>query len=63
MSQPRLQMLLKQLEDERSKRVIFVSHCVLNENTPPPPSPSLPLVHETNLLANGERGREGHCRL
>ncbi len=33
MSQPRLQMLLRQLEDERSKRVIFVSHCVLNENT------------------------------
>ena len=33
MSQPRLQVLLRQLEDERGKRVIFVSHCVLNENT------------------------------
>ena len=27
------QMLLEQLKDERSKRVIFVSHCLLNENT------------------------------
>ena len=27
------QFLLEQLEDERSKRVIFVSHCLLNENT------------------------------
>lgn len=33
MSQPRLQLLLKHLEDDRGKRVIFVSHCVLNENT------------------------------
>ena len=33
MSRARLQMLLGQLEDERGKRVIFVSHCVLNENT------------------------------
>lgn len=30
-AQPRL--LLKQLKDERSQRVIFVSHCLLNENT------------------------------
>lgn len=27
------QLLLERLEDERSKRVIFVSHCLLNENT------------------------------
>ncbi len=27
------EMLLERLEDERSKRVIFVSHCLLNENT------------------------------
>jgi uncharacterized protein YbbK (DUF523 family) len=27
------QFLLERLEDERSKRVIFVSHCLLNENT------------------------------
>lgn len=27
------QVLLERLEDERSKRVIFVSHCLLNENT------------------------------
>jgi uncharacterized protein YbbK (DUF523 family) len=33
MGQSRLQLLLRQLEDERGKRVIFVSHCVLNENT------------------------------
>lgn len=26
-------VLLEQLKDERSKRVIFVSHCLLNENT------------------------------
>ncbi len=26
-------LLLERLEDERSKRVIFVSHCLLNENT------------------------------
>lgn len=30
-SQPEL--LLERLKDERSKRVIFVSHCLLNENT------------------------------
>lgn len=33
MNQPTRQMLLKRLEDERSKRVVFVSHCLLNENT------------------------------
>jgi uncharacterized protein YbbK (DUF523 family) len=27
------QFLLERLEDERSKRVIFLSHCLLNENT------------------------------
>jgi uncharacterized protein YbbK (DUF523 family) len=27
------QLLFERLEDERSKRVIFVSHCLLNENT------------------------------
>src|SRR5574340_1543712 len=27
------QLLLERLKDERSKRVIFVSHCLLNENT------------------------------
>jgi uncharacterized protein YbbK (DUF523 family) len=27
------QLLLAQLKDDRSKRVIFVSHCLLNENT------------------------------
>jgi hypothetical protein len=27
------QFLMERLEDERSKRVIFVSHCLLNENT------------------------------
>jgi uncharacterized protein YbbK (DUF523 family) len=27
------QRLLEQVQDERSKRVIFVSHCLLNENT------------------------------
>jgi uncharacterized protein YbbK (DUF523 family) len=27
------QLLLERLEDKRSKRVIFVSHCLLNENT------------------------------
>ena len=27
------QVLLERLKDERSKRVIFVSHCLLNENT------------------------------
>ena len=33
MNQSARQLLLKRLEDERSKRVIFVSHCLLNENT------------------------------
>jgi uncharacterized protein YbbK (DUF523 family) len=33
MNRPTPQMLLERLEDERSKRVIFVSHCLLNENT------------------------------
>jgi len=27
------QLLLERLKDERGKRVIFVSHCLLNENT------------------------------
>ena len=27
------QLLLERLKDERSKRVIFISHCLLNENT------------------------------
>ena len=27
------QVLLERLKDERSKRVVFVSHCLLNENT------------------------------
>lgn len=30
---PTSQRLLEQVQDERSKRVIFVSHCLLNENT------------------------------
>jgi uncharacterized protein YbbK (DUF523 family) len=33
MNQSARQFLLERLEDERSKRVIFVSHCLLNENT------------------------------
>jgi hypothetical protein len=33
MNRPMRQLLLERLEDERSKRVIFVSHCLLNENT------------------------------
>lgn len=33
MNQSSRQELLEKLEDERSKRVIFVSHCLLNENT------------------------------
>jgi predicted secreted protein len=33
MSETRLDWLVHRLEDERSKRVIFVSHCLLNENT------------------------------
>jgi uncharacterized protein YbbK (DUF523 family) len=33
MNQSTRQLLLERLKDERSKRVIFVSHCVLNENT------------------------------
>ena len=33
MNRPTPPMLLERLEDERSKRVIFVSHCLLNENT------------------------------
>jgi predicted secreted protein len=28
-----LQILVERLEDERSKRVMFVSHCILNQNT------------------------------
>jgi uncharacterized protein YbbK (DUF523 family) len=33
MNYSRPQLLLERLKDERSKRVIFVSHCLLNENT------------------------------
>jgi len=33
MHQSTPQLLLERLHDERSKRVIFVSHCLLNENT------------------------------
>lgn len=33
MNQSKIQMLLKNLADERSRRVVFVSHCLLNENT------------------------------
>jgi hypothetical protein len=33
MNQSTRQLLLEKLKDERSKRVIFVSHCLLNENT------------------------------
>ena len=33
MNQSERQFLLERLADERSKRVIFVSHCLLNENT------------------------------
>ncbi len=33
MNQPARQLLLERLKDERSKRVIFVSHCLVNENT------------------------------
>jgi uncharacterized protein YbbK (DUF523 family) len=33
MNQSTYQLLLEKLKDERSKRVIFVSHCLLNENT------------------------------
>ena len=33
MRQPERQQLLRQLQDERGKRVIFVAHCVLNQNT------------------------------
>jgi uncharacterized protein YbbK (DUF523 family) len=33
MNQSTRQLLLERLQDERSKRVIFVSHCLLNENT------------------------------
>lgn len=29
----KLEILSKKLKDERSKKVIFVSHCILNENT------------------------------
>ena len=33
MNQSTRQLLQERLKDERSKRVIFVSHCLLNENT------------------------------
>ncbi|HEX9133699.1 MAG TPA: hypothetical protein VF844_15515 [Ktedonobacteraceae bacterium] len=33
MNESTRQLLLERLKDERSKRVIFVSHCLLNENT------------------------------
>ena len=33
MARSKYRLLLERLEDERSKRVIFVSHCLLNENT------------------------------
>lgn len=32
-NRPQPQLLLERLKDERSQRVIFVSHCLLNENT------------------------------
>jgi hypothetical protein len=40
------QLLLERLKDERSRRIIFVSHCLLNENTryQSSPSPSRPVV-------------------
>jgi predicted secreted protein len=28
-----IKIIIKQLEDERSKKIIFLSHCILNENT------------------------------
>ncbi len=30
---PKLRLMMERLQDERSRKVIFVSHCVLNENT------------------------------
>jgi predicted secreted protein len=30
---PRLRLLAEKLKDERSKKVVFVAHCILNENT------------------------------
>lgn len=33
MTDPKLKLLAEKLKDERSKKVIFVAHCVLNENT------------------------------
>ena len=33
MMNERLKLLEKKLKDERSKKVIFVAHCILNENT------------------------------
>ena len=32
MNGKRLQVLLERLDDERSKKVVFISHCLLNEN-------------------------------
>jgi len=33
MMDPKLKLLAEKLKDERSKKVVFVAHCVLNENT------------------------------
>jgi predicted secreted protein len=33
MDRPKLKFLAETLKDERSKRVVFVAHCILNENT------------------------------
>lgn len=30
---PKLKLLTEKLKDERSKKVVFVAHCILNENT------------------------------
>ena len=29
----KLKVLTEKLKDERSKKILFVSHCILNENT------------------------------
>ena len=33
MMDPKLKLLTEKLKDERSKKVVFVAHCILNENT------------------------------
>jgi predicted secreted protein len=33
MMDPKLKLLAEKLKDERSKKVVFVAHCILNENT------------------------------